>query len=155
MNADEVLKKHAAALKRINENGPSLLYMIAIPCLSTWAFVKFKMRRSSKNKPKAGMTDILFLFWFFLFNVIIASLIMYFVHKRWLPRVPGRAIGSIFGGMIGAYVSVTVEYICRMGDKKVTKAAMESPEGFVGRMWTHTIVSIVTSVAFLIMLSHD
>jgi hypothetical protein len=154
----EELKRANAAIKRLTENGPGSLYIIAIQCLSTLTFLlattATQRQRKLLVKQKSTIVDLVFAMWFFLLNSIFMGLFAYGVWRRWLPAVPGRVFGSLFVGFAGTFLGVAVEVAASVGDKGVTRNAINGEvDGYKARMWMHTCISIVVSVGFLIILT--
>lgn len=147
------IQAKTAALKRINQTGPAVIYVVGIQCVSTWTYLRLMLRKSKRNKEQSRSADAKFVAWFFVFNSIYASLLAYAMWRKWLPSIPGRAFVGLFVGLIGAYLSVWVEYICRVGDKAVTKGVLNSEDGFRGRIWMHATISMILSVAVIALPS--
>jgi hypothetical protein len=149
------LQAEGEAIRRITENGPSLLYIIFIYCAGALGFITLMLRKSRKKRKKrkrtAGAVDFLFLLWTVFANIVLVCVLLYLTRIRLLPAVSGTVYSCVFVGLLGTCVSIIGEYNCRRTDSRYTRAALASEDGFKGRIWMHTCTAIVVSVAVLLI----
>jgi cobalamin biosynthesis Mg chelatase CobN len=154
LSPTDAVQRQLEAYRRLAENGPPLLIMVLIQALSTQTFLMYAERKkknnSNNNKPPG---DVMFIVWYAFFNVVFACAVAYAAWRKWLPALPMRAYFGIFAALPGLFVSVCVEYTCRLGDKGVTTYALQSKEAYHRRIWMHALIGIVVSVAVVIMLT--
>lgn len=147
-------QQQAEAYRKLAENGPGIMYLLAIQLLSTKTFLVFAFRRAKKSPTSIVKSDAAFVVWYAIFNTVYACVLGYVMWRRWIPQVPPRTFFSLMGAFPGVFASVFIEYICKVGDKRATRLAISSDDGFSRRIWMHAIVGMVVSVALMAVVQN-
>ena len=158
----DAAQRQSQTFRNLAQNGPALMYIVLIQALATQTFIMLALKQVNKSKQtsskgnqraaKMMQSDMTFLMWYVIFTGTYSALLGYAMWRRWLPPAPPRCFFGMFTAIPGVYLSIFVEYICRVGDKRGTRMSIKSIEGFTRRVWMHTLVGMVVSVAILFLL---